>query len=259
MQISDTELLEDLNRVAEKLGKVGSIVTQQEYKKHGEYGYVTLYRRWPGNFWEATVRAGHRPYLNVPLSETQYHNYMKTSIDADYPSMSLFGVLRGVTGIPTPVLNQISPEWISHLDSTRQPTLFTVPSEHIVSDEDWVMKMPTHYTVAGDTKPTNLKPLLRWLDQTCGRFLTHENTKGGLSTLMEEAGIDPDRRTSALRATVASHLGRRGVSQFEIEMQVGAQKTNWRRSVEDYFLYLYQFEDYCHPDYEPSGVYLDPA
>jgi len=254
MTISDSELLIDLNRVADRLGKTP---TQQEYERHGEHSRRALTERYSSGWWEAAVRAGQKPPTSVPLSETDYDSYIQAAINAEYPSVSFYGVLRGFTGIPVKILRQISADWVSRLNSDLQPTLITVPSEHIASESDWVLQVPTHYTVAGEQKPTGLEPLLRWLNDTDGQLLKTDQSKGRiLSSLISEAGLDIE--PPALRATVAAHLARREVSKFEIEMQVGFEKTDWRRSVEDYFLYLYQFEDYCHPDYEPSGVYLDP-
>jgi len=313
MTVSDDDLLDDLNRVAEKLDKSP---TRAEYTVHGEYGGTTIYKRFSGwnnaliaagcsrnsahgltdeallnhiqensgtgeigcvtefidndldycrqtyfhrfgGYWSAVIRAGRIPPTEIPISETDYDSYIDTAISAEYPSASLLGLLRAFTGLPEKMLDEFSPDWVSRLNSDLQPTLITVPSEYTASDDDWVLQVPTHYTVTGEQKPTGLEPLLRWFNDTDGRLLTTEQSKGGISaTLMREAGLDVE--PLALRATVATHLARRGVSKFEIEMQVGFEKTDWQRSVEDYFLYLYQFEDYCHPDYDPSGVYLDP-
>lgn len=201
--------------------------------------------------WEATVRSGIQPPRS-PLSEADYDLYIQTAINAE-PFLSLYGLLRAFTGIPKDTLEQFSKDWISRLDSDIQPPLLTVPSEHIPSDDDWVMVVPSHYTIAGEQKPTHLKPLVRWLKKVNIPLITRVKN---ISRITDEAGLDA--RLATLRASVAAHLVRQGASPGEIEMQVGAKKTDWARSVEDYFLYLYQFEDYSHPDYEPNGVYLDP-
>lgn len=205
--------------------------------------------------WRAFVRAGRKPPTAVPMSEEDYDRYIQTAINANYPSVSLFGLLRAFTGIPTDVLREFNSDWVSRLDSDRQATLITVPADLIAADDDWVLIAPTHYTISGEEKPTGLEPLLRWIDDT-GTPTTPQATHGILQRLITEAGLNID--SPALRATAAAHLMRQGASPGEIEMQIGAKKTGWRRSVEDYMLYLYQFEDYCHPSYEPSGTYLDP-
>jgi len=251
--LSDETLLRHLRDRFENAETTSSKEFFHDKLDYGE----TIYLHRFGGRWRSIVRAGYDPPAAVPISESDYDSYIQTAIDAEYPSVSLLGLLRAFTGFPQGVLNEVSPDWVSRLDSDLQPTLITVPSDHIAGDDNWVAKAPTHYTVAGKTKESGLEPLLRWLDDTDGNLLTIAQAKHGiLSNLITEAGLDIG--PPSLRATVAAHLARRSVSKFEIEMQVGFEKTNWDRSVEDYFLYLYQFEDYCHPDYDPSGVYLDP-
>ncbi len=214
-----------------------------------------VYRERYQSRWEAVVRAGRKPLSGVPLPERQYDEYIQTAINANYPSVSLYGLLRAFTGIPSDVLGEFNSDWVSRLNSDLQATLITVPADLIADNDNWVLIAPTHYTISGEEKPTGLEAMLRWIDDT--ETLCTPNSKGGvLSRLIENAGLNIE--PPALRATVAAHLARQGASRGEIKMQVGAHKTDWRRSVEDYFLYLYQFEGYCHPDYEPSGVYLDP-
>lgn len=310
-KISDEELLQDLKRVATKLGKSP---TSGEYSEHGSHGVNTLIRRFEkwnkakiaagiernkiygvsdqtllehlrgklinsqtnsidkfikndleygygcyrdrfGGVWEAVVRAGQKPVRRVPLSEADYDSYIQAALNAEYPSVSLYGLLRAFTGITHYILREFSLDWVSRLNSDLQPAMITIPSEYVVGSEDWKMLLPSHYTTAtGDQNPTYLKPLLQWINNT--NMLVGPQAKGFLDTIINRADIDATPRE--LRATVAAHLVRRGMSRWEIEMQVGAEKTNWKRSIEDYFLYSYQFEGYCHPDYEPSGTYLDP-
>jgi hypothetical protein len=245
--LSDTDLLKHIR----KNSKNSHITSIPELKKTIDYSQ-TPYRNRFGMVWRATVRSGIHPPRS-PLSETDYDSYIQTAINIDNSFLSLYGLLRAFTGMPQHVLQQFSLDWISRLDSDIQPPLLTVPSEYIPSDDDWVMVIPSHYTIAGDQKPTHLKPLVRWLKNVNVALINHRNN---IKKVIKKADLDIG--PSALRTSVAAQLVRQGASRGEIEMQVGASKTNWRRSVEDFFLYLYQFEDYCHPDYEPSGTYLDP-
>ena len=308
---TDDELLDDLKRVAAKIGKSP---TKREYKTHGQYGSATLARRFGtwnkakcaagldivelqnisserlltdlrqksedadvkshdrlfeslehsdtlylrrfGGMWQACVRAGRVTNKRVPLSEKEYNSYIQTAINHSRPSTSLYGLIRGFTGLTGSIMREFEFDWLSRINSDIQPILVRVPSEHLPTANHWELVLPDHFTIQGDKKPTRLKPLLQWMMQT--GTLYGYTSSGGTRTnrVIDESGIDAN--VGDLRATVTTHLARRGVSRFEIEMQVGAEKTNWNRSVEDYLLYLYQFEDYCHPDYEPSGVYLDP-
>jgi len=248
---SDQILLEHLR---EKLDNSQTTSIDKFVKNDLEHGYGCYRDRFRG-VWEAVVRAGREPVTSTPLSEADYDSYIQAAINAEYPSVSLYGLLRAFTGIPHYLLMEFSLDWVSRLNSDLQPAMITIPSEYMLGSEDWVMLLPSHYTAGtSDQKPTHLKPLLRWMNNT--NMLVGPQAKGFLDTIIDRANIDAT--PGDLRATVAAHLARRGMSRWEIEMQVGAEKTNWKRSVEDFFLYLYQFEDYCHPDYEPSGIYLDP-
>lgn len=248
---SDQTLLKHLR---EKLANSQATSLDKFVKYELKYGYG-CYRDRFGGVWVATVRAGSKPSRTVPLSEADYDSYIQAAINTKYPSVSLYALLRAFTGIPHYILMEFSLDWVSRLDSDLQPAMITIPSEYVVGNEDWVLLLPSYYTAgASEQKPTHLKPLLRWMKKS--NMLIGPQAKGFLDTVIERANIDATPRN--LRATVATHLARRGMSRWEIEMQVGAEKTNWKRSIEDYFLYLYQFENYCHPDYEPSGVYIDP-
>lgn len=77
------------------------------------------------------------------------------------------------------------------------------------------------------------------MDETGYTVQTNPNKHGTFppQTIIDTAGLDAT--SINLRSTVAAHLARKGVSRFKIEMQVGAKKTHWQRSIEDCFLYLY--------------------
>lgn len=250
--ISDKKLLRDLRQKSEDIDPE-SLYRLFESLEQSETVYL---RRFAGG-WQACVRAGQIPNRRVPLSEKKYNSYIQTAMDSSRPSTTLYGLIRGVTGIPQPVLDKFEFSWLSRIDSDIQPILVRVPSEHLPTTGHWELVLPDHITtITGDKKPTHLKPLLRWMIKT-DNLCCFTNREGNRANeVIKKASIDATAED--LRAAVTTHLARRGVSKFEIEMQVGAEKTNWRRSIEDYFLYLYQFEGYCHPDYEPSGTYLDP-
>lgn len=246
--VSDEKLLADIRRVADELTHP---LTYGEYENNGRRGRGTIEKRF-GNYWSAMVRAGIKPKW-APLSAADYEQYIQTAISVQDPHLSVIGLLRAFTGIPLHVLSQFSLDWVSRLNDDHQPPLLTVPSEYIYADEDWVMIVPTNYTIAGEKQPTTLDHQLAWMKDyieikkpRCKRI--HE--------IIDRAGINAE--VKSLRSTVVAHLIRRGVSHGEIEMQVGFEKTNSKRSIEDYYLYLFQFEGVIHNSYTPSGVYLDP-
>jgi len=309
-KVGDKQLLiDDLQRVADKLGKSPEV---SEYNTHGKwteraiYNYFDGYNvaldaaglslrtskghpdedflkhlraRWKssqatsqmdffddetvfgsgscrsrfGKPWRALVRAGINPPA-APLLASDYDKYIQTAtaITPEDPELAVIGLLKAFTGVPIETLNHFDLSWVSRLDDDLQPPLFTVPSEYIPADKEWVMILPTNYTIAGETKSTHLNELLQWMID-CVDFTLHTDYT---SRIIDRAGINTEPQS--LRASVAAHLARRGKSKGQIEMQIGSEKTNWWLSAEDFILYLYQFEDYCHPDYEPSGTYLDP-
>jgi hypothetical protein len=247
---SSEELLRDIRQKSDDT-EIGPL---EEFSENNLQSGRQTYANRFGGLWEAVVRAGRKPRIATPLPVEDYDKYIQTAINADYPSVSLLALLKAFTGFPQRVFRAFDSSWVSRLDSDLQATLITVPSDLISDDDDWVMMAPAYYTVNGEEKPTRLEPLLEWAED---REISKPSAKDGMvDRILNRAGLDVG--SQALRATVATHLARQEVSSAKIEMQVGASKTNWDRSIEDYFLYLYQFEDYCHPDYEPSGTYLDP-
>lgn len=207
------------------------------------------------NKWKATVRAGRKPSSAVPLSRTEYEAFIEASINFGDPSVSIYGLIRAFTGIPIRVLTKFDTTWVSRIESDIKETLLTVPAEYIAEDHNWVMILPTHYTAqSGEEKPTRLDSLLEWIDES--ELVSPKSQEGITERIAKEADIQVEG--CEMRATVTSHLIRQGANKGDVEMQVGSKKTNWVRSVEDYMMYMYQFENYQHPEYDPTGVFLDP-
>lgn len=249
----DTELL---RYIRENSADNKTISIDRFLKAHSRYSRYSYQQRF-GSTWRAVLRAGREPARNVPLSEEDYESYIQAAINANQPFDSLYGLLRGFTGIPKYVLREFDLSWVSRLDDDLQPPLITVPSELISDSDDWELILPTHYTTSsGDKKPTQLRGLIKWVNNMDSLLGPQTNDGSRVNRVIDKAGLNAT--SGDIRATVAAVLARRAKTPFEIDMQVGASKTNWDRSEEDYFLYLYQFEEYCHPSYEPSGVYLDP-
>lgn len=308
-EVRDIQLLiEDLQRVADKLGKPPEV---SEYNAHGKWTERAIYNRFDswntaldtaglalrnsrgltdedflrhlrawwetsqtttqmdflrndtefsrrscksrfGKPWRALVRAGIEPSV-APLSPADYNKYIQTAIDIEDPHLSVMGLLRAFTGIPLPTLTYFDLSWISRVNDDHQPPLLTVPSKYIIADEDWVMILPTSYTIAGEDKSTSLGGMLSWMKNYVEII---EANRKRIDQISDRAGIDTG--PESLRASVGAHLARRGMSREKIEMQVGADKLDWWLSIEDFYLYLYQFEGIVHDSYTPSGAYFDP-
>lgn len=250
-RVTDDELLKELKQ---NWGSTDGATDRSSIEVDAKYGRSTYVYRFGSN-WASIVRAGRMPNKSTPLCEKEYESYIQAAINTTPPSLSLFCLLRAFTGMTHSILKEFNIDWISRIDSDLQPPLVRVPSEHMWDNAEWTMMLPTRYTTTtGEKKPTHIRKLVRWLKDN--GMLAGVGDGSKINEVINRAGVNTT--VENLRASVATHLARQGIDQYRIEMQVGAEKTNWDRSVEDYFLYLYQFEGICHPDYEPSGTYLDP-
>lgn len=255
--VTSEELLRHMRKKAEDVDIVSTTEFVKETLDHGHGSYDEAF----GGLWAAVVRAGLIPSNGVPLSEEDYDSYIQTALDASRPSESLYGLLQAFTGLPPRLLDSFSLDWISRVESELQPPLIRVPAGEIPIDNNWEIILPTQYTTAtGNQKSTHIRSLIRWLRDESELCSLGRNAKKDRRHITQEIieRADIDATTADLRGSVAAHLARLKESRFKIEMQFGASKTGWRRSVNDYLLYLYQFENYNHPDYNPHGVYLDP-
>lgn len=232
----------------------------ERYGNLGEYGIATVKRKF-GSKWRGVVRAGIRPHSSTPLRPSAYKSFIHTALDCGIFD-SLYGQLIAFTGIPLRILANFSPQWVSNIDNNRRDTLITIPNDQLVANDDWVITVPQRWTdpVTGTTKQTTLNNLLKFVQLLGEQELRRCNTSVNnvVHRISNRAGIERNIERINLRATIAVHLGEREIPTWQIKHQVGNEMTGWSRSVEDYYLYLYQFRDVTHPDYVPSGTYLDP-
>jgi hypothetical protein len=239
---------------------VGKRASTTEINRDCKYSQGPIERHF-GGYWRAMVRAGVRPTSSVPLSNVDYKIFLR-SVDEFNQITRLYGKLVAFTGLSNRHINSIDIEWVRHLDTDRRDTLIVVPSEHLTTETDWVITVPTQWTdpVTGETQPTSLNNLLRHYQRVGFEYekRVDKTVRDYIDRIAEAAGIMRSVTRNDLRATALIHLAERGTPTWKIRHQIGDQQTRWGRSIEDYYLYLYQFRGYVHPDYEPSGVYLDP-
>lgn len=256
--ISKEEILLDIRRCLEEESIKEPTVIDYMSSTNAKYGNGTIDSKFSSR-WIAIVRAGIRPHRSLPLSPLQYKSFIQAAIDGS-PRESLYGQLMAFTGLTQRLLTQFELGWVTRLESDARHTLITVPSEHLKTDDDWVITVPDSWTdpVADTTKQTTINGLLEFFNSMdylyeSGMMFTH------ISELLS-SNIDIERGNikRRLRATNAIHLARRQIPAWRIEHQHGGEKTNCDRSVEDYLEYLYQFESFTHRDYQPVGTYLDP-
>jgi hypothetical protein len=260
---TDEELLRELQRLAD-----GSRApTKREMDIYGEYSPAVYQDRF-GRWWRACVRAKLMPHTRVPLKRREYTAFINTAVQWPYPITSLVGLLAAFTGLTRPLLSKFSTEWIDRLHSKKRDTLIIVPSEHVETSDDWVLRVPEkwHPPSSDESQDLPLNGLLKWYQESQLTVLDSicvGGVSGRIRRIAKEAGIDRDRNPldSNLRPSLAAHLIRQGAELWEAEMQVGFKQTNWGAGdvgIDDYLLWVYQVEGTVHHDYEPEGAFLDP-
>ena len=258
--VSQEAYLKDLRRIVEQTtGPQAPCVRYKEFDD-SKFHIETIHDKFE-NRWKAIVRAGITPYHTRPLTPAQYKSFIHNTLDSK-PLESFYGQLMAFTGLTTSLLSKLNFDWISRLESRRN-TLITVPADQLRGNtgDDWVVTVPEKWTdpVTGTTKQTTINELLMFLRSHRelmyrSAWLMYDRSR----QFAEETDIATRDVRLRLRATSTVHLAKREIPTWKIKHQIGAEKTGWRRSVEDYYLYIYQFHGITHPDYEPSGVYLDP-
>jgi DNA-binding LacI/PurR family transcriptional regulator len=252
--ISDWQLLADIRQT---LGRTG---TAEDVRLDCKYSMKPMQRSFD-TVWRALVRSGVRPRSSVPLSHLDYKLFVQ-ALDEFSPIIQLYGELVAFTGIGNVHIENFDMDWVKHLDSDRRDTLIIIPSDYLITDQEWVITVPEKWTdpITGDTQPTSLNDLLKHY-QAIGfdyEERAHGTVRYYIHDVCREAGIARNVVRNDLRATAVTHLAERGIPTWKIRHQIGDQQTGWNRSINDYYLFLYQFRGYTHPDYEPAGVYLDP-
>jgi hypothetical protein len=258
-EVPPKRILLDLRNVADRLPDSANVAQKYCDPGVGEYSIGLINEEF--GIWRGLVRAGIHPSRNLPLSPIAYKMFVHTAIECD-PREALYGQLMAFSGIPVKILERFNLNWVSRLNSDSRETLVTVPSRYLATDKDWVITVPERWTdpITGTTKQTSVNELLK-LFQSVGAsdfYNSEVSLQEVINQITKKSEIEYNIERRELRASIAVHLARRKIPTWKIQHQVGAEKTNWERSVEDYYLYLYQFEGYCHPSYEPSGVYLNP-
>ena len=255
--LSQEAKLKDFRRVVEQTTAPPSPCDRYMESDDSRLGISTLHTNF-GSKWRAAVRAGIAPYRAPPLTPLQYKSFVHYALDSK-PLQSFYGQLMAFTGLSTRLLSDFDFSWIDRLESSRRTTLITVPADQLNGSDDWVITVPETWTdpVTGTTKQTTINELLKFL-RSKKSIIYQSGITDIAHQCAENVGVDPDNIRMRLRATSAVHLAKREIPTWKIKHQIGSEKTGWARSVEDYYLYNYQFHGITHPDYEPSGVYLDP-
>jgi hypothetical protein len=259
--LSDEELLAELRRLADG----NQAPTVHEMIENGKFSPSPYKQRF--GWLQACVRAYLLPHCRVPLRKREYADFVEASISHGNPVKSIIGLLSAFTGLTTNLLAEFSIDWVERLDSERRDTLIVVPSKHLSTTDDWVLKLPTqwHHASTGSEERIPLEELLKWYQGARVSDLdrvSHSHVATIIREIEEIADIDETRNLlgSNLRPSLATHLIRQGAELWRIEMQVGFEYTNWGQNagIEDYLVWAHQMEGVVHDEYEPEGVFLDP-
>lgn len=258
-EVDKKELLKDIRQVSDEIDDSKAVVIAY-WQGSGKYGASTVERKF-GGLWQACIRAGVQPAFCLPVDPITYQTFIDEAREAK-PRKSLYGQLAAFTGIPSTILHKFSLDWVSHLESDRQETIISVPSEHLSTDSEWVLTVPSQWTIptTGRKSEITINKLLSYFDSFEEPRLY--NCTASISRVIAELVAGANIRTSVtrrrLRGTMVTHLAERNVKVWRISHQAGDENTGWDRSVEDYLLYLHQFRNIDHHEYTPSGIYLDP-
>jgi hypothetical protein len=252
--IRDEELLRELARTAQ-----GRIAPKQD--DCGKYARQTYEHRF-GSWWQACVRAGCQPRERRPLTPSQYLDFFEAATDQKDPERQLVALLCQFTGLPPQVLADLSESW-----TTRQAgdIIVTVPPERTTSSKEWVFKLPSMWSGDDGRRPTDLPGLLEWyFDHHDSIQVTYKTIRRIVRRVAADAdlearqhsdisriGVSPVVRPEDLRATGGVRMAHNGAPARRIRRHLGLEHTNWRATVEDFFVWCdVHSDDFSHPDYD---------
>lgn len=253
--VEDEELLRELRRLAD--GEVGP--TAHTIKTEGEYSTTPYFDRF-GTIWQSVVCAGLKPYSRTPVTKTQYVDFIETVLDYGHPTRQLTGLLLAFTGLGTTLTGKFSTKWIVNLN-TSEETAIRVPKEHLQSDEDWILKVPSkwHNPETNQQETTHIEGLLNWaVNHEQELYSSTSGVESFLSMVNESIGIEGSRE-SHLTMTLGTHLAERGAPPWFIQKQTGVGFRGMDAKVEDFYLWNYVHQGINHPDYNPPDVVLNPT
>lgn len=258
--VSDAELLKQL--ADDTAGQIG--VSKDEFD--GRYESRGIYDRM--GWWEASVRAGLRPYRPRPLAQLDWERFFHTASTQQDPKIQLIGLLAQLTGLTDRLIREISTDWVTE---RANDVLVTVPENMTKTGDKWTFRIPPIFTdCEGKKHKTKLGGLLLWcLDN---HQITHRGVFRLIYELAGKAGLEerefvnrsrvgtvPLVRPVDLRVTGGIQMARNGAPESRIRRHLGMDHTNWEVTIDELFLWCHiHHEDFHHSDSEVDGIYLDP-
>jgi hypothetical protein len=190
---------------------------------------------------------------------------VETAQSQQNPLWTLVALLHLFTGFPPRYLDTITADRVT---SHASGTVVTIPGTETQSGDDWQFRVPATW---GKGKDTELPGLLTWYLNRNKRVTVDKQTSYNIiHRVARDAGIErrtvdtqvgpaPDVTPGDLRATGGVRMARHNAPARRIRRHLGIEHTNWDADVDDFFLWCeVHDDDFSHPDYEPTGTYLEP-
>ena len=270
--IEPIEYLRDIRREAS--GRIAP--SQGEYGENGTYNARSVNDR-VDRWWQAVVRAGLKPASRRPLEPAVLHDYFQT-VNRLPPLRSLPILLAMFTGLNSETIGKIEEEW---LRDNRDRNIVRVPPEHNNSNRPWLFRLPeTWYNPYKDERmDTGIPEAIDWVFNYYDEIPLGRE-KGVILDYCLRAGIEagiedrewkaydrrynikeaPVIRPSDLTYTYGVNLVRQGMDSDDIDQRLGINRSRKQYSIylDDLFLWAYVHHGYNHPDYNPTGIFIDP-
>lgn len=253
--IPDETLLEQLRTEIQ-----GEIAPQRE-NFNGRYHTSTYERRF-GSWWRAVVRARIQPASRRPLTSNQFRQFFETAKAQKQPKRELTTLLIQFTGLTRQLLPYLSTSWLTN---RAGDILVRVPEEQTQSGDRWTFQVPSSWSDAGTQRETGLPGLLQWYfehydsiyssDRHFSQIVLQVADDAGLTNrehvTRDRIGTVPLVRPSDLRVTGGVRMARNGAPTHRIRRHLGIGHTNWKASVEDFFVWCEVHDDnFSHPDWD---------
>lgn len=263
-RLSSEELLRELRTTCDDV--VSLPVTEIDTKS-----CVGAYFGQFGTWWEATVRAGLKPYHRRPLSPRQWERMFVAATEQQKPEYQLTALLIQLTGLRVDLIRQFSKEWVTY---QAGEVLVTIPGSVTGSGKRWTFRVPSAVTmIDGSTKETDVLGLVKWHFDNKDTDGIRVNPEHVVAKVAADAGLSdreymdhdgrrkivPRVRPADLWFSGGVRMACNGASRQRIRRHLGLDHIGWHATVEQIFLwchiYIYGFD---HPDSDVGGMYLGP-
>jgi len=203
-----------------------------------------------------------QPASRRPLTSNQFRQLFETAKAQKQPKRELTTLLTQFTGLTRQLLPYLSASWLT---TRAGDILVHVPEEQTQSGDRWTFRLPASWSDSGTQRETGLPGLLQWHfehydsiytgDRHFSQIVFQVADDAGLTNrehvTRDKIGTVPLVRPSDLRATGGVRMARNGAPTHRIRRHLGIGHTDWRASVEDFFVWCeVHTDDFSHPDWD---------